>query len=78
MTLGFLIFNIIYFYGESYWSSATQTRYRVTNDGYAIIYETDDTYYLAKYDAENGVIDAAIQKTIDSTDVEYTWTDIDG
>lgn len=72
-----LIFNIIYFYGEGYWSSKNQTRYRVTNDGYAIIYETDDTYYLAKYDAERRIIDAAVQKTISSTDVEYTWTDID-
>ena len=72
----FLIFNILYFYFASYWSSANQIRYRITYDEYAIVYETDDHYYLAKYDVENGVIDKGIQKVVDKIDVEYTWIDI--
>ena len=72
----FLIFNLVYFNITSYCSEAKETLYRITNDGYAIIYETDEHYYLAKYNIESKIIDKSIQKTIAKTDVEYTWTTV--
>lgn len=71
-----VVVNIVCFYGSAYYAAATETEYRITTDGYAIIYETDDVYYLAKFDAENKNILKGNQKIIEKTGVEYTWKNI--
>ena len=68
--------NIMYFYFAGYYTAATTTEYRITTDGYAIVYETDDLYYLAEYDAENESILKGNQKIVEKTGVEYTWKNI--
>lgn len=70
------IICIVYFYLSAYYSAMTETNYRITEDGYAIIYETDDLYYLAKYDEKNKIILKEHQKVIEKTDVDYVWIDI--
>ena len=48
-----------------------QSKYRITSDGYAIIYETEDNYYLAEYDEKTNKIVKEHQKIIDKENVEY-------
>ena len=76
MLIVLIIANILYFYFAAYDTARTATVYRITSDGYAIIYETDDQYYLAKYDAEEKTILKEHQKVIDKNGVEYTWRNI--
>ena len=67
------IVNILYFYGAGYWSVKSETRYRITTENYAIIYETEDSYYVAKFDESKNVINKNQQMIIGKEDVEYTW-----
>ena len=76
MLIVLIIVNILYFYFAAYDTARTATVYRITSDGYAIIYETGDQYYLAKYDAEEKIILKDHQKVIDKNGVEYTWRNI--
>lgn len=76
VVIGLAIIYIVYFYFSAYYSAMTETSYRITADGYAIIYETDDLYYLAKYDEGKKIILKEQQKVIEKTDVEYVWRDI--
>lgn len=76
MLIVLIVANILYFYFAAYNATRTATVYRITSDGYAIIYETDDQYYLAKYDDKNKVILKDIQKIIEKNDIEYTWKNI--
>lgn len=76
MLIVLIIVNILYFYFAAYNTARTATVYRITSDGYAIIYETEDQYYLAKYDAEEKIIHKEHQKVIDKNGVEYTWRNI--
>lgn len=68
--------NILYFYFAGYYAALAATEYRITTDGYAIIYETDDQYYLAEFDAENKSIIKENQKVIEKTGIGYTWKNI--
>ena len=70
------IICIVYFYFSAYYSAMIETSYRITADGYVIIYETDDLYYLAKYDEKNKIILKEHQKVIEKIDVDYVWIDI--
>ena len=72
----FLIFSTMFFYFSNHWSAKNETRYRITHDGYAIVYETSDYYYLARYDTENKTIDKNVQKVIAKVDIEFTWTTV--
>ena len=65
--------NILYFYGTGCWAAKTETRYRITTDEYAIIYETNNSYYVAKYDQSKNEIIKNQQKIIGKENVEYTW-----
>ena len=76
MLIVLIIANILYFYFSAFDAARRATVYRITSDGYAIIYETDDQYYLAKYDAEEKTILKEHQKVIDKNGVEYTWRNI--
>lgn len=67
---------VLYFYGTNYYFTKEQTLYRITTDGYAIIYETNETYYLAKYDEKNNNILKHSQKIVKKENIEYTWTNI--
>lgn len=68
--------NILYFYFAGYYTAAMTTEYRITTDGYAIVYETDDLYYLSEFDVENKRILKENQKVIEKTNVDYTWKSI--
>ena len=76
MLIVLIIVNILYFYFSAFDVAKRATVYRITSDGYAIIYETEDQYYLAKYDAEEKIIHKEHQKVIDKNGVEYTWRNI--
>ena len=72
----FLVVNVVYVYFSSYYYTKNQTVFRITDNGYAIIYETDTFYYLAKYDDEHKVIIKETHKVIEKNGVEYTWKNI--
>ncbi len=59
--------------------AATPAEYRITDDGYAIVYETDDAYYMAECEAKNGIytIKRNRQKYVLKTDVEYEFISAD-
>lgn len=65
--------NVFYFYTIGIWSAMTETKYRVTTANYAILYETDDSYYVAKFDESKNEVDKNQQKIISKEGVEYTW-----
>lgn len=75
-----VIFVVItmFLIGVNYDIEKNQTLFRITEDGYAIIYETDTSYYLAEYDNANNNINKYIQKIIDKSNVEYTWKIVNG
>lgn len=56
-----------------YNSASSQTRFRITKDNYAIIYENDDYYYLAKYNPAKNEINKEQQKAVLKNGIEYTW-----
>lgn len=69
-----IFINVFYFYTIGFWSAKTETKYRITTDSqYAIVYETENVYYLAKYDESKNEIKKNQQKIISKEDVEYTW-----
>ena len=68
-----LLSYIIYFYYAGVNSAKSQYQYRIINSEYAIIYETNDCYYLAKYDKTNNCIIKEFQKTIPKDNIEYVW-----
>lgn len=65
--------NVFYFYTIGIWSAMTETKYRVTTDNYAIVYETDNSFYVAKYDDSKNEINKNQQKIISKEGVEYAW-----
>ena len=66
-----LIIGLSFYIG--YDTAASQTRFRITKDNYAIVYENDDYYYLAKYDPSKNEINKEQQKAVLKNGVEYTW-----
>jgi len=48
--------------------AATPTEYRITDDGYAIVYETGDAYYMAECEVKNELY--TINK---NTSLKPTW-----
>lgn len=82
---GILIFIVVlivvfalYCFASNFYFTKNNTLFRVTDDGYAIIYETDTSYYLAEYDEVNNVINKNKQKIIEKSNVEYSWKSING
>lgn len=73
LVVALAIVNILYFYGAGYWSVKSETRYRITTENYAIVYETDNFYYVAKFDGSKNEVDKNQQKIISKEGVEYTW-----
>lgn len=73
LVVALVIVNILYFYGAGYWSVKTETGYRITTENYAIVYETEDSFYVAKFDESKNEIDKHQQMIISKEDVEYTW-----
>lgn len=66
-----LIIGLSFYIG--YNSASSQTRFRITKDNYAIIYENDDYYYLAKYNPAKNEINKEQQKAVLKNGIEYTW-----
>lgn len=70
----FLLLWVIIAFGYTYamgaFSVINQTEYRVTQDGYAVVYENKDSYYLSEYKITNGQIicDHTKQKVIKKQD----------
>lgn len=56
-----------------YDSAKKQTDFRMTGDGYAIIYETNDCYYLAEYDKENNCVIKGHQIIVKKENIEYFY-----
>ena len=58
--LVFLVIWIVGTFGYTYlmgtFSAINQTEYRVTQDGYAVVYENKDLYYLSEYKIKDGQI----------------------
>ena len=67
-----LVVMVCYLYGMGYLNAKYEEEFRITTDGYAIIYETDENFYLAKYDEEAGVV-KEYQKVVQKTNVEFFW-----
>lgn len=61
----------LYFVGRN--TAENQTFFRVTNDNYAIIYETETKYYLAEFDDIENCINKNHQKIIDKDELEFKW-----
>ncbi len=57
-----------------YDSAKKQTDFRMTSDGYAIIYETNDYYYLAEYDKENRCVIKGHQIIVKKENIEYFYS----
>lgn len=66
-----LIIGFSFYIG--YDSASSQTRFRITKDDYAIIYENDDYYYMAKYDPVKNEINREQQKAVLKNEIEYIW-----
>lgn len=70
----FMLLWVVFAFGYTYaigaFSVANQTEYRVTEDGYAVVYENKDLYYLSKYEVTDGEIscDHTKQKVIRKQD----------
>ncbi len=56
-----------------YDSASSQKDFRTIDEGYAIIYETREYYYLAEYDEQNRIVDKGHQKIIKKENVEYFY-----
>lgn len=65
-----VVFSFGYTYAMGILSVCKQTEYRVTQDGYAVVYENNQMYYLSKYEIEEGKIicDHTKQKAIKKQD----------
>lgn len=66
-----IIIGLSFYIG--YDSVSNQTRFRITKDNYAIIYENDDYYYLAEYDPDTNKINKEHQKAVLKKEIEYIW-----
>lgn len=56
-----------------YDSAKKQTDFRITGDGYAIIYETNDYFYLAEYDKENRCVIKGHHIIAKKENIEYFY-----
>ena len=63
----------VYTYWIGYDSARKQTGFRITSTGYAIIYETNDYYYLAEYDKINEKVNKDHQVIVEKKNVEYLY-----
>ena len=74
VAITFLLLWVVFTFGYTYamgaFSAINQTEYHVTQDGYAVVYETKDSYYLSEYKIIDGKIicDNTKQKIIKKQD----------
>ena len=69
--------TLLYSYMIGYFFASSNNSFRITNEGYAIVYETDEKFFLARYDEENNTIDKDDQMIIEKENVSYTWINIE-
>jgi len=70
-------FIIGIFYGAGYFGAKIQTEFRFVEDNYAIVYETNEYYYLAKLNDKTKKIDRAEQTILPKENVKYEWKNIE-
>ena len=72
ITVAVFAFN---FLGKN--SEKNRKEFKIIDNSYAIVYSTQDSYYLEKFDPKTNTIYKNIQKTVNKNDVEYEIKTID-
>lgn len=67
------LFYCVLAYISGYFSMQTQKNYRIIDESYAIIYETEESFYLAEYNSDTSLINCDKQKIISKDNVVYYW-----
>lgn len=67
------LFYCIVAYFSGYFSMTTKKNYRIIDESYAIIYETDENFYLAEYNSTTSLINCNKQKIVSKDNVMYCW-----
>ena len=71
--LMWIVVLILGSYYIGYRHASEINKFRITEDGYAIIYENDEYYYLAQYDPVKNQVNKDSQKVVKKDGVEYSW-----
>lgn len=69
-----LVIMTLYAGFMGYMNAKCQNNFRITSGGYAIIYETNDYYYLAEYDSENNFVNKSHQIIVKKENIEYFYS----
>lgn len=70
-----MIIMTIYSYLIGAFEAESQTSFRITNEGYAIIFETNEYYYLAEYDMDKKEINRDHHIIVEKGDIEYFYSE---
>lgn len=65
------------FYGAGYFGAKIQTEFRFVEDNYVIVYETNEYYYLAKFNDKTNKIEREEQTILSKENVKYKWKNIE-
>lgn len=71
-----LVILTLYFWLVGYTNACYQTKIRLTEDGYVIIYEAGSCYYLAEYDEDAKEIQKEKQVIVQKENVKFEYIDL--
>lgn len=70
-----MIIMTIYSYLTGAFEAESQTSFRITNEGYAIIFETNEYYYLAEYDKDKKEVNREHHIVVEKGNIEYFYNE---